>query len=220
MRVTRRTTVALALGAVALLGACRKTGNTADTTAAATATPADTTALPGAMTGAAAVGSTSVANQATSNPASTQTMTDAEIFAMLTSANQGEIDAGKVAESKATNAAVKALARDMVADHTLLLNQGNALAKKLNVTPQPAANDSVDAMNRQIAQRLQQEPGGATFDSAYVNSQVQGHKNTLDLLKRGQDQARNAELKTMLQNAQPVVQRHLDRINDIQGKLK
>jgi len=215
MRVTRKTTVAFALGAVTLLGACKKSENAADTTAAG----ATTGAMAGTTTGAVA-GSTAVANQATSNPASTQTMTDAEIFAMLKSANQGEIDAGKTAESKATNAAVKAFAKDMVADHTMLLNQGDALAKKLNVTPQPAANDSIDATNKQVAATLEQAPKGAAFDSAYVNNQVLGHQNTLDLVKRAEDQAQNSELKALLKNAEPVIQRHLDRIKDIQGKMK
>lgn len=215
MRVTRKTTVAFALGAVTLLGGCKKSENAADTTAAG----ATTGAMAGATTGAVA-GSTAVANQATSNPASTQTMTDAEIFAMLKSANQGEIDAGKTAESKATNAAVKAFAKDMVADHTMLLNQGDALAKKLNVTPQPAANDSIDATNKQVATALEQAPKGAAFDSTYVNNQVLGHQNTLDLVKRAEDQAQNSELKALLKNAEPVIQRHLDRIKDIQGKMK
>jgi len=215
MRVTRKTTVAFALGAVTLLGACKKSENAADTTAAG----ATTGAMAGTTTGAVP-GSTAVANQATSNPASTQTMTDAEIFAMLKSANQGEIDAGKTAESKATNAAVKAFAKDMVADHTMLLNQGDALAKKLNVTPQPAANDSIDATNKQVAAALEQAPKGAAFDSTYVNNQVLGHQNTLDLVKRAEDQAQNSELKALLKNAEPVIQRHLDRIKDIQGKMK
>ena len=215
MRVTRKTTVAFALGAVTLLGACKKSENAADTTAAG----ATTGAMAGTTTGAVP-GSTAVANQATSNPASTQTMTDAEIFAMLKSANQGEIDAGKTAESKATNAAVKAFAKDMVADHTMLLNQGDALAKKVNVTPQPAANDSIDATNKQVATALEQVPKGAAFDSTYVNNQVLGHQNTLDLVKRAEDQAQNSELKALLKNAEPVIQRHLDRIKDIQGKMK
>jgi putative membrane protein len=214
--------MALALGAVTMLGACKKSDNaTAGATTAAEST-ATAGGAAGTSTGASTAGATTgaVPNQATSNPASTEKMTDAEIFSMLKSANQGEIDAGKLAESKATNPAVKAFARDMVTDHTTLLNQGNALAKKLNVTPQPAATDSIAAMNKQVAQTLQQEPKGTKFDSAYVNNQVLGHQNTLDLVKRAQDQAQNAELKTLLQNAQPVIQRHLDRIKDIQGKLK
>lgn len=210
MRGTRGT-VALALGAVTLLGACKKTESVSDTTgmAAGAVTPADTTAK-----------AESVTTASTSNPASTETMTDPEIFSMLKSANQGEIDAGKMAESKATNAAVKAFAKDMVTDHTTLLNQGNALAKKLNVTPKPAANDSIEAQNKAVASTLQQAPKGAAFDSAYVNNQVLGHQNTLDLVKRAEDQAQNDQLKALLRNAEPVIQRHLDRIKDIQGKLK
>lgn len=218
MRVSRGTMVALALGAVTLLGACKKSENAADTTMAATNTPAGSTATTGTM--AAGATTAAVPNQSTSNPASTQTMTDAEIFSMLKSANQGEIDAGKMAESKATNPAVKAFAKDMVTDHTMLLNQGEALAKKLNVVPKPAATDSIDATNRAMAATLKQEPKGAKFDSAYVNGQVLGHQNTLDLVKRAEDQAQNADLKAMLKNAEPVIQRHLDRIKDIQGKMK
>ena len=211
MRATRGTTVVLALGAVTLLGACKKTESVSDTTgmAAGAVTPADTTTKPGSVTTAS-----------TSNPASTETMTDPEIFSMLKSANQGEIDAGKMAESKATNAAVKAFAKDMVTDHTTLLNQGNALARKLNVTPKPAANDSIEAHDKATASALQQTAKGAAFDSAYVNAQVTGHQNTLDLVKRAEDQAQNDQLKALLKNAEPVIQRHLDRIKDIQGKLK
>lgn len=210
MRGTRGT-VALALGAVTLLGACKKTESVSDTTgmAAGAVTPADTTAK-----------AESVTTASTSNPASTETMTDPEIFSMLKSANQGEIDAGRMAESKATNAAVKAFAKDMVTDHTMLLNQGNALAKKLNVVPKPAATDSIEAHDKSVAATLKQEPKGAGFDSAYVNNQVLGHQNTLDLVKRAEDQAQNDQLKALLKNAEPVIQRHLDRIKDIQGKLK
>ena len=40
------------------------------------------------------------------------------------------------------------------------------------------------------------------------------------MIKRAEGAAQNADLKTMLTKAEPQVQSHLDRIKDIQGKMK
>ncbi len=156
----------------------------------------------------------------TASAATPQTaMTDAQIFAGLAAANQGEIAAGKMAESKATNADVKAFARMMVADHTRLLNDGNALAKRLKVIPDTDAADSIRNANQTMAEQLKGAPKGMTFDTTYVNGQVVGHGTTLDMIKNASGRAQNADLKKALNDAIPVVQHHLDRIKDIQGKL-
>lgn len=201
-RGTRSSAFAVALCALTMLGACRKGENATDTTMAHAA---DTSMAAGSST-------------AMSAPAAT--MTDAQIFAMLAAANQGEIDAGKMASSKATNASVKSFARDMVTAHTKMLNDGNALAKKLNITPDTAAADSINAMNKSTAATLSSATKGAAFDSAYVNAQVAGHEYVLDMVKRAEGQAQNADLKSALTAAEPQVQQHLDRIKDIQSKLK
>jgi putative membrane protein len=208
VRGTKKTAFALALGAVTVLAACKKNDNAADTTMAGSA---DTS-----MNMSAGTGSSTSMNAG----APAKAMTDAGIFAMLSAANQGEIDAGKMASSKATNASVKSFARDMVTDHTKMLNDGNALAKKLNITPDSSAADSIMAMNKSTAATLTSAAKGAAFDSAYVNAQVAGHQSVLDLIKRAEGSAQNADLKTMLTSAESKVQSHLDRIKDIQGKLK
>jgi len=204
VRGTKKTAFALALGAVTVLGACKKTDNAADTTMAS----ADTSMAAGA------------ASSTMNAPAPAATMSDAAIFAMLGAANQGEIAAGKMAESKATNASVKSFARDMVAAHTKMLNDGVALAKRLNITPDSAAADSIMAMNQSTAVALTADAKGATFDSAYVNAQVAGHQYVLDMVKRAEGAAQNADLKAALTATEPQVQAHLDRITAIQGKMK
>jgi putative membrane protein len=206
VRGTRKTALALALGAVTVLGGCKKNDNAADTTM----TAADTSMRAG-------TGSSTSMNAA---PAAAPAMTDAGIMAMLGAANRGEIAAGKMAETKATSASVKSFARDMVAAHTKMLNEGNALAKRLKITPDSAAADSIMAMNQSTASELESTAKGAAFDSAYVNAEVAGHQYVLDLVKRAEGAAQNADLKTMLTSAEPQVQKHLDRIKDIQGKMK
>ena len=206
LRGTRQTAFSLALGAVAVLGACSKSNSASDTSMAA----ADTSMRAG-------TGSSSSMN---ASMAAAPAMTDAGIFAMLHAANQGEVDAGKIAEKKATNPAVKSFAHDMVAAHTRMLNDGDALAKKLNITPDAAAADSIVAMNTSTAATLSSTPKGAAFDSAYVNAQVAGHQYVLAKIKTAEGAAQNADLKAALTAAEPQVQSHLDRISNIQGKMK
>ena len=208
VRGTRMAALALALGAVTVLAGCKKNENAADTTMAA----ADTSMRAG-------TGSSTSMNAAPAAPAPAP-LTDAGIFAMLSAANQGEIAAGKMAETKATNASVKSFARDMVTAHTRMLNEGNALAKRLKITPDTAAADSITAMNQSTAATLESAAKGAAFDSAYVNAQVAGHEYVLTMIKNAEGAAQNADLKTMLTKAEPQVQTHLDRIKNIQGKMK
>jgi putative membrane protein len=207
---TRRTALALAMGAVAMLGACKKGGEASDTTATAMTPPADT----GMHANSTATGA------ATTPSSATTTLTDAQILGMVIAANRGEVDAGKTAESKATNASVKAFARDMVTDHGKMLSDAQALAKKINITPDSAAADSIRNANAQTASALSSAAKGKAFDSTYVAAQVTGHQNTLDMVKRAEGAAQNAELKTALNHADSVVSKHLDRIKDIQGKMQ
>lgn len=200
VRGTRSSAIAFALCAVAMLGGCNKGENAADTTMAGTDM-------------SMAAGSTGMSMTA-------MTMTDAQIFAMLAAANQGEIDAGKLASTKATDASVKSFAKDMVTAHTKMLDDGNALAQKLNIAPDAAAADSINNMNQATAAALNAAAKGAAFDSTYVNAQVAGHEYVLDLVKRAEGQAQSDELKAALTAAEPQVQQHLDRIKDIQSKMK
>lgn len=208
-RWTKGMATAIALGAVTMLGACNKGDTAADTTAAGM--NADTTAM---SAGATAAGTTGTAAAASTR------MTDAGIFAMLSAANRGEIAAGKMAQDKASSAAVKSFARDMVTDHSRMLDDGSALAKKLNITPNAAAADSILRADSAMSGALAAAPKGAAFDSTYVNGQVAGHQTTLDMVKNAASQAQDAELKNMLNTATGVVQKHLDRIRDIQGKMR
>ena len=206
VRGTRSSAFAVALCAVTMLGACKKSDtNATDTTTMASA---DTSMKAG-------TGSSTSMNAAAPAP-----MTDAGILAMLAAANQGEIDAGKMAETKATNASVRSFAHDMVAAHTKMLNDGNALAKKLNITPDTAAADSINMMNQSGAATLSAAAKGPAFDSAYVNAQVAGHQYVLNMVKTAEGQAQNADLKSALTAAEPKVQQHLDRIQAIQSKMK
>ncbi len=71
--------------------------------------------------------------------ASAQSPSDAQIAAIVVAANQVDIDAGKLAESKGSNAEVKAFGKQMVTDHSGVNQQATALVTKLKVTPEDNA---------------------------------------------------------------------------------
>jgi putative membrane protein len=201
-----KVTPAATLGAVMLiatLGACKRSQSTPDTTMGAI-TSTDSALVTG-------VGETSgMASQA---------LTDAEIFAILDEINESEIELGELAQDKATNADVKSFAREMVMAHRKMEDEGEALSKRLGVSPKSEANDSLEAANDATNDRLESLAKGITFDTAYVNSQVMGHEKAIAFLNRAGEQVTSAELKTLIEGAKPNVQRHLDRARTLQTSL-
>jgi putative membrane protein len=195
-------TCAAALGVVVALGACKKQE--------AAQTGAPTSMMKGGET---------TAMETAGKAAMPAPMTDEAIFAMLSEASTGEIDAGKMAESKATNADVKAFARAMVTAHTKMLNDAEALAKRLKVVPKPMADDSMPQSNMRMSERLRSAAKGMTFDTAYLNGEVTAHEAVLDMVKRAEGQAQHPELKKFLQGAESPVQQHLDRAKSLQKKM-
>ena len=71
-------------------------------------------------------------------------VTDAQIAKIVVTANQVDIDAGKLAVSKSTNPEIKKFAQTMVTDHTGVNKQAVALVTKLKVTP--ADNDTAKSL--------------------------------------------------------------------------
>ena len=207
MRVlTLRRSGMLLTAAVAALAACKgreRYGNRTDTTAATST---------GAVT--AGAGDTS----ARANAPAGGRMTDANIAAVLDAANESDSAFGALAVRKARSADVKNFGRLMMGEHHALRLQGQQLVRRLNVTPQPPANFDLPNKQRDAMNDLQGK-SGADFDKAYIDHEVDYHKQVLQTAQQALDQAQNAELKDLIRKAAPVIQRHLDRAEQIQKKL-
>ena len=154
-----------------------------------------------------------------STPANKSTLTDPNIVALLDEANKADSAAGAFAVGKATSPDVKAFAKMMMGEHHALRVQGQALAKKLNVTPEPPADDPVKTAGEAEMTALQSANKGATFDSTYIDQEVTIHKAVLDLAGKAHDDTKTDELKKLIESAKPTIQKHLDRAKDLQKKL-
>jgi len=150
-----------------------------------------------------------------------QDITDPQIAHIVVTANQVDIDAGKVAESMGSNAEVKAFGKQMVAAHTGVNEQAVALAKKLNVTPQdnPTSQSLKTGGEKNVAHLKTLK--GAAFDKAYIDNEVTYHQAVLDAVDKTLiPGAKNAELKALIVKVRPAFVAHLEHAKKIQASLK
>ena len=153
--------------------------------------------------------------------AAAQAPNDAQIAAIVVTANQVDIDAGKLAESHGSSAEVKAFGKQMVTDHTGVNKQATALVTKLKVTPQdnPTAQSLKSGGEKNVANLKSLK--GAAFDKAYVDNEVAYHQQVIDALDKTLiPSASNAELKALLVKVRPAFVAHLEHAKKIQATLK
>jgi putative membrane protein len=151
--------------------------------------------------------------------AAAATLTDPNIVFILHAANAADSARGKLAESKGTSADVKSFGKLMVGEHHALNAQGDALAKKLNVTPVAPANDQSEAQAKTEMDSLTALAKGAAWDKAYIAYEIGYHQAVKDIATKALAQAQNAELKALITKAAPIIQAHLDKAQAIQTKL-
>lgn len=152
--------------------------------------------------------------------AAAQDITDAEIAAIVVTANQVDIDAGMLAQERASDPKVKDFAKLMVTDHTGVNKSAVDLATKLKVTPKESETSrSLKAGGDKNLARLK-ALSGAAFDKAYIDHEVAYHQQVLDALDKtlipGAD---NAELKALLVKVRPAFVAHLEHAKRIQASL-
>ena len=145
---------------------------------------------------------------------------DPQIAAIVVTANQVDIDAGKLAQSRSKSKDVRQFAQQMVTDHTAVNQQATALVTRLKVKPEP--NDTSRSLQKggdDNLARLKKLQGGE-FDRAYVDQEVGYHQAVLDAIdKTLVPSAKNAELKALLLKVRPAIAAHLDHARHLQAQL-
>jgi putative membrane protein len=147
--------------------------------------------------------------------------TDPQIAAIVVTANQVDIDAGKLAQSKSKNKEIKKFGKMMVTDHTGVNKSASDLVKKLNVTPEE--NDTSKALKKGGDDNLAnlKKLKGKEFDKAYVDHEVDYHQQVLDAIDKTLiPNAKNEELKALLVKVRPAIAAHLDHAKQVQSSLK
>src|SRR5882672_5119190 len=124
--------------------------------------------------------------------------TDPQIAAIVVTANQVDIDAGKLAESKSTDKDVQAFAKQMITDHSGVNKAATDLVTQLNVKPE----------DNPTAQGL--KSGGDDHEVTYHQAVIDAMDKTLI------PNATNPELKALLVKVRPAFVAHLDHAKHLQ----
>ena len=149
-----------------------------------------------------------------------QAPSDAQIASIVVTANQVDIDAGKLAEAKGSTADVKAFGKQMVTDHSGVNKQAVALVTRLKVTPEDNATSKSLKTGGEDNLKNLKGLSGAAFDRAYIDHEVAYHEQVLEALdKTLVPNAQNAELKSLLVAVRPAFVAHLDHARRLQSAL-
>lgn len=190
------------------------------TMAASDMNPPDTMAAPTAQRTDPA-GSAMPMTSASAAPVEPQVRTtEGNVAALLDAVNGGEIEHGTAAQQQAQSPAVKAFAKMMVEHHTQARDKQAALMSKLAIKPvDTTKSKELQASAKTMLDSLKPLKGAA-FDKAYVDAQVKGHQDALDLINKDLlPNIQSAEYKKLVEEMRGKVEAHLKAAQELQKKL-
>jgi predicted outer membrane protein len=149
-------------------------------------------------------------------PATTGSMTDAGIAALVALINGTEAGSAKAVQPKLVMPAVRAYAGTLMADHTRLLS---SMPKFDGPRVAPPQAQTLNAIFHSQAAMLSTLPAGYAFDATFVAVQVVDHVMAIDSLWRWRDATDDPELRRALGNAIPVMESHLEQARALYARL-
>jgi putative membrane protein len=146
--------------------------------------------------------------------------TDPQIAHIAYTADQLDIEAGKLALDKSKNQDVRAFAQRMIGDHSSVNDQALALVKKLNVTPEDNPTSQSLTKTQDAERKKLAGLDGTAFDKAYVDNEVAYHKTVDEALSKTLiPNAQNAELKSLLEKGLKLFESHLQHAETLAKQL-
>ncbi|MCZ2458998.1 MAG: DUF4142 domain-containing protein [Chitinophagales bacterium] len=157
----------------------------------------------------------------TASAQETPKLTDPEIASVAVTANQIDVNYGKLALKKTKNAEARQFAQTMINDHENIIKQAVALAKKLGVTPKTnSVTQSLLNGEKTETAKLNKLRGEA-FAKAYIDNEVAYHAAVINSVKTLLiPETQNAELKDLLVKVSPLLDHHLEMAKMAQSKIK
>ncbi len=145
---------------------------------------------------------------------------EGEIAAIVIAANEGEVQQGNAASSRATSADVRSFAQMMVTDHTNALSTARDTFNRTAITPSDDSISNTLRANSQTTVTNLATYSGNAYDRAYMQAQVDLHSWLLRQLDAALiPSAITPEVRTLLQTQRGAVAGHLDRARTILNGL-
>jgi putative membrane protein len=124
-----------------------------------------------------------------------------------------EVQMGKLALANSQNPEVRAFAKKMVHDHTMLIENMKPFAEKMGVPPPTKlARAEQDEYDRLSGKK------GPSFDEDYIKTMVLDHHKDLADFTKERDTTANPELKATVAKGREVILQHTTMIDGIAHK--
>ncbi|SIQ63644.1 MULTISPECIES: DUF4142 domain-containing protein [Pontibacter] len=139
-----------------------------------------------------------------------------EFVTKAASSSMMEVEAGKLAQERATNPQVKEFAAMMVKDHSAANDELRTLATSKNITlPDSMSNEHMDQM------RDLRDKQGAEFDRNYMDKMVSAHDSDISMFEdvAEDENYADADVKAFASKTLPKLRQHRDRAQQIRDGL-
>ncbi|MFB9861733.1 DUF4142 domain-containing protein [Rufibacter immobilis] len=193
-------------------------GSGAAGTTTGTASGTGTSGTTGTTTGGTASGTTGSTAGTTAGTTGTTmdmtNMTDAMFMMTAASSNMLEIQAGKLAAQKATNADVKKFAQMMVDHHTKANQEMMTLASQMKVTLPKTLMPPHQAMMDKLNSKT-----GKDFDEEYMDAMETAHDMDIAMFQMKSNNAETPAVKAMATKTLPMLQSHKKMATALEDKV-
>jgi len=141
---------------------------------------------------------------------------DSKILVDAAEINLLEIEVGKLAQTKGTNAHVKEMGKMLETDHSKALSDLQALASKKSVSIPTVITDD----GKEHYADLNGKQAGKDFDKKFADMMVDGHQDAIKKMEDASTNANDAEVRSWAAGMIPALQTHLDHAKRLQDELK
>lgn len=135
----------------------------------------------------------------------------------IEAANGGmmEVQAGKLAQEKATSQRVKDFAAMMVRDHSKAGDELKGLAQSKNIAlPDSVAGDHKDHIDKMS------KMSGKDFDEHYIDMMVDDHNEDVEKFEKAASNLSDPDLKAWAANTLPTLRAHQDSAKALKESMK
>jgi putative membrane protein len=129
-----------------------------------------------------------------------------------------QVEQGTLAHAKAKEPRLRQFADKLKADHERARREGKSLAARLAIKPKESPLSSELGADAAGATKTLKNAKRNEFDRLFVESQIAAHQKTLKLLDQKLiPNARNQDLKALLEGLRATIQAHLEEARGLQG---
>ncbi|MDB5813577.1 MAG: hypothetical protein JWN23_694 [Rhodocyclales bacterium] len=131
---------------------------------------------------------------------------DKEFLEEAAHAGHTEVEASKLAQTKASSADVKSFADQMIKDHTRVGDELDQLAASKNVKV-----PTDPSITQRARLKMLSEYTGANFDKHYAKEiGVSAHENAVKLFRKASTDAKDPDVKAFAEKTLPGLEHHLE----------